>query len=92
MDEGSVGIAAWWFMAHHLPCRTLLVKDIFHRQWNDAQMAIRGSGLWWVVLLTTMAYNLCYGPWEGSGWFSKVVDGAREYFGKERTQSPLFQA
>ena len=65
MDQGSVGYSAWWFFSYHLQGRTVLLKDVFHREWNDCKLAIQSSKLWWVVLLTTAAYNLCYGPWDG---------------------------
>eukprot|EP00974_Lingulodinium_polyedra_P061487 5933651-Lingulodinium_polyedra.AAC.1 len=84
MDQGSPGYAASWFLSFHLKTRSFFLMDIFHREWNDCAGAIKGSGLWWVVLLTTVTYNLCYGPWEGAAWFEKLRAGALEYFGLEQ--------
>eukprot|EP00974_Lingulodinium_polyedra_P100409 9725997-Lingulodinium_polyedra.AAC.1 len=69
-----------------------MVRDIFHREWNDCTQAIKHSGLWWVILLTTMAWNLCYGPWEGCAWYEKIKGGASEFFALERATNPLFSA
>ena len=50
-DEGSPGFAMLWFLNYRLPSiRFLLVRNIFHREWNDVRNAISNKGLWWVVL------------------------------------------
>eukprot|EP00974_Lingulodinium_polyedra_P125370 11194248-Lingulodinium_polyedra.AAC.1 len=92
MDEGSPAYACMWYLMYYLKARVVLVKDVFHREWNDIQGAIKSSGLWWVILLTGVTYNLCYGPWEGSAWFQKMRGGAEELFAKQRARDPLFQA
>ena len=65
-DEGSSGMAAVWFLKSHLDCRFFHFRDIFHREWNDVTLALRRCGLDWTILLRTVVYNLCFGPWEGS--------------------------
>ena len=92
MDEGSPGYAAYWYCAYHLQLRLFLVRDVFHREWNDSMNAIKQAGLWWIILLRSVTFNLCYGPWEGSAWFEKVVVGALELFEQEQVTNPLYSA
>ena len=92
LDEGSIGVAASWYLTHKLGARVVLLRDLFHREWNDIKDAIKSSGLWYVVLLSNIVFNLCYGPWEGSAWYEKLVAGATELFAKETVANPLFQS
>jgi hypothetical protein len=92
MDEGSIGFASPWYLQYHLDMRVVFARDPFHREWNDVRGALAASGLWWVILLTTNAFNLTYGPWEGAAWYEKLKLGAAEYCGLERATNPLFSA
>ena len=92
MDEGSIGFASPWYLQYHLDMRVVFARDPFHREWNDVRGALAASSLWWVILLTTNAFNLTYGPWEGAAWFEKLKLGAAEYCGLERATNPLFSA
>ena len=92
MDEGSIGFAGPWYLQYHLDMRVVFARDPFHREWNDVRGALAASQLWWVILLTTNAFNLTYGPWEGAAWFEKLKGGAAEYCGLERSSNPLFSA
>jgi hypothetical protein len=92
MDEGSTWFAVVWYLQYHIIGRVLMVRDIFQREWNDVQLAVKHCGLTTVILLTTMVLNLCYGPWEGAAWFEKLKAGTVQYFGKEKAHSPLFSA
>eukprot|EP00974_Lingulodinium_polyedra_P038571 3696441-Lingulodinium_polyedra.AAC.1 len=92
MDEGSVGYAMLWYAQYFLQARVVLFRDIYHREWNDCTQAIKQSNLWWVILMTSMVANLCYGPWEGGAWFEKVKDSARDFFSKSTSEDPLFLA
>eukprot|EP00974_Lingulodinium_polyedra_P008769 838067-Lingulodinium_polyedra.AAC.1 len=87
---GSSGYAAGWFLRHKLQGRIFQIHDIFHREWNDVIGALKSSGLWWTVLLSTVVYNLCFGPWGGSAWYQKIKSAAGEYFSKEAPGNPLF--
>eukprot|EP00974_Lingulodinium_polyedra_P111027 10738955-Lingulodinium_polyedra.AAC.1 len=92
MDEGSPGYAGVWHLRYHLRARLFILRDVYHREWNDVKMALGQAGLWWVVLLTSLTFNLCFGPWEGCAWFEKLVSAAVQYFALERVSNPLFQA
>ena len=66
------------------------MRDIFHREWNDCMGAITASGFWFVVLLTSMVFNLPYVPWDGSAWFQKMVEGAEDLCKKSGVAGLLF--
>ena len=91
-DEGSPGFAMVWFLLYKTKARVLSLRDPFHRFWNDVCAALKGCGLWWPVLLTTVAFNFTHGPWAGAAWWEKLVGGAREYFQLEDVDSPLFSS
>eukprot|EP00974_Lingulodinium_polyedra_P064786 6260559-Lingulodinium_polyedra.AAC.1 len=67
------------------------MRDIFHRQWNDALQGIKNASLHWVILLSSVVYNMNYGPWEGSAWWHKVQEGGRFYWDRAGPQDLLFQ-
>ena len=92
MDQGSPAFAITWYLEYHLGARFLCVRNAFHREWNDIRGAIRDAGLWWVILLTSLTFNLCYGPCNGSAWFEKLKGGATELLAKQKVADPLFQA
>ena len=68
------------------------VRDPHHRNWNDAKNAISDAGLWFVVLLMRVVFNMPYGPWEGSAWFSKIKTMAEGMFDGMTSADPLFSA
>eukprot|EP00974_Lingulodinium_polyedra_P123407 11186659-Lingulodinium_polyedra.AAC.1 len=67
-----------------------MVHDVFHREWNDTKGALTRADLWWVVLLTTCTFNLCFGPWEGAGWFEKMRGASKELLRKQKATGPLW--
>eukprot|EP00974_Lingulodinium_polyedra_P094481 9158313-Lingulodinium_polyedra.AAC.1 len=64
-------------MSYQAKLRVLGIRDIYHREWNDTTLALKACSLWYVVLLTAMAMNLPYGPWDGSAWMGKMVESAQ---------------
>eukprot|EP00974_Lingulodinium_polyedra_P067403 6526149-Lingulodinium_polyedra.AAC.1 len=88
MDEGFVGMAVVWHLAYHLRARVICVGDIFHRAWNNAKFAVSQADLWWVIVLATLIFNLCHGPWAGASSFEA---GAEDYYGKAQVANPLWQ-
>ena len=71
-DEASPNLAMGQWMLYKGLLRIVLLRDVFHREWNDCGLALRSVGLWHVVLLTALVHNLTYGPWDGSAWFNKL--------------------
>eukprot|EP00974_Lingulodinium_polyedra_P073363 7102802-Lingulodinium_polyedra.AAC.1 len=90
-DEGSPNTAVYWYLRGALGLRVHLVRDVFHREWNDCKLALHRSKLWGVVLLMMLSFNVAYGPWEGAVWFAKVSEGARDLFSKLRSSDPLWR-
>ena len=68
------------------------IRDPFHREWSDTQLALQRSKLWWLALLTTIVYSMSYGPWESNAWFQKTKEVAQAYWDKASPADLLFQA
>ena len=92
LDEGSTAFAICWYMAYSLKLRFAPIRDIFHREWNDIRLALGDTNLWWCILLTTMVFNIPYGPWEGGHWWGKMVGAMAAYVARAGYTSPLFSA
>eukprot|EP00974_Lingulodinium_polyedra_P063698 6149981-Lingulodinium_polyedra.AAC.1 len=55
-------------------------------------MALKASNLWWAVLLSSIPFNLPFGPWEGTVWFGKLTEGVQELLDLEAGKGgPLFE-
>ena len=91
MDQASNGFAAIWFPNYHLYLRCMATYDPFHREWNDARLAVSDEGLWWVILMSTIVYNMPHGPWESCAFWSKIVDMATDYARRSSWTSQLFK-
>ena len=90
LDEGSPAFCMLWFLIYSKKLRFVGVRDIFHREWNDTRLCLGDSDMWWVVLLTTVVYNLPYGPWESLAWWGKITAAAQDYMTRAGSNSPLF--
>eukprot|EP00974_Lingulodinium_polyedra_P024209 2345491-Lingulodinium_polyedra.AAC.1 len=66
------------------------MRDIFHREWNDVRLSIKDCNLWHIVILSAVAFNLPYGPWDGSTWFGKLQISAEEHVQLSAAGGPLF--
>ena len=73
-DECSVNLSLWAWAAYCKQMRIMAIRDVFHREWNDVKLALKAAGLWWVVLLTTIAFILPFGAWKGSSWFEQMKE------------------
>ena len=89
-DECSVNLAAVNWAAYKGQLRIIGIRDIFHRENNDVSLALKRADLWHVVILTTVVFNLPYGPWQGSAWFSQMQDAARDLLKRAPTGGRLF--
>ena len=92
LDEGSQAYSATWFIAYHLGLSFVCMRDIYHREWNDCKLALSDTGVWWVVMLTTIILNMPHGPWEGASFHNKLKEMAAIYLTSEASQSPLFKS
>lgn len=86
-DEGSTGYSACWHIVHSARSRMVIIRDIYHREWNDCKHAIMQAGLWWTTLLTRIPANMAYGPWGSTRWWRVAKAGARELQLKMTCQS-----
>lgn len=75
-DEGSLGYSMNWYLVYYVGLRLLPVRNTFHRQCNDCKLAVSDFGLWCVIQLATIPFNLNFGPWESTAWFSNIVQMA----------------
>ena len=67
-DEASSNLALCHWLMWKTQLRMVHMRGPLHREWNDVTDALEKAGLWSVVLLTTVVFNLAYGPWKGSAW------------------------
>ena len=44
VDEGSTGYSMLWYLVHHVQARVVVIRDIYHREWNDCKNAIMATG------------------------------------------------
>ena len=75
LDEGSPSYAMCWFLFIATRCRFLFIRDVFHREWNDIQNAVRTCKLWPTIVMTQLVLNLGHGPWQGGAWWGKLNKG-----------------
>ena len=92
LDEGSQGFAMSWFVTYFLGLRFIFIRDPHHREWNDVRGALSDENVWWVILPSTMVFNLAYGPWESGSWWEKLQGSAVGYAQLASWTSPLFSA
>ena len=91
-DEASTNMAMAMWLQYKVRLRMIFIRDVFHREWNDVSLAVKHTGLWWVVLLSSLAFNLPFGPWDGSGWWEQLKEGARDLLANAPHGGPLFDA
>ena len=78
-DEASSDLSMVHWLLWKAQVRLVHFRDPLRRQWNDATNAIKRAALWSTVLLSTIVYNLAYGPWQGTAWWRKLQEGAAEF-------------
>ena len=92
MDEASPGYAMFWFLALHLKIRIVFIRDPYHRQWNDTRLALTRTGVWWICLVTIVAFNMPFAPY-GSGAFGEQLKEAfRVLLARSDFNNPTFRA
>ena len=81
-----------YFTLYELQLNLVHFFDPFHRLWNDVQLSIKRSGMWVSVLMTTIAHNCAYGPWDGSKWWRAIIEAGASYFNHTESDDALFLA
>jgi len=90
-DQGAIGWYSWFACFLHLGIRGCNWFDPFHRNWRDAQAALKAAGLWILVLESTVVMNMFSGPWQGDAYFSSLSDAADEWRHSSSAEDPLFK-
>jgi hypothetical protein len=91
IDQGPVGWSAAFFLYERMGLNGTYWPDAAHRTWNDTKAALKATGLWLVVLETTLAWNVTQGPWAKSAFFQRMKAGMESYLQTAGpTQSQLF--
>ena len=83
LDQGTVGWPAMFFMFHGLKLEGSFWWDPAHRFHNDIKGALKGAGLWYMVLETTLAFNFRQGPWQKASFFRQTVEVMEKYLDTE---------
>ena len=73
MDEGSVGFSGTWYLQYKAGVRCAAIRDIYHREWNDATLALVDCALQWVVQQYGVICNLPRWPLRQSGLLDAAV-------------------
>ena len=90
LDEGSSAFCTLWFLCFVTRLRYFGVRDPSHREWNDTRNTLGDQNLWWVVLITTTAFNLPHGPWESSKFWNVIVGAMQSYVARASWSSAIF--
>jgi len=91
MDEGKQGWAATHFLTSGLNMNIIAIRDPIHRAVNDWKQAVKQAGLWSVVNASTLAFNICYGPWGSESWWSKAKGAAKNFQNHADSSDLLFR-
>ena len=91
MDQGVDGWASAWFLAFHMNINCVIVGDPNHRQWNDAQLAMKDSHCWSVLQLLLVVMGFDHGPWKDARWLQASREMASTYCAvMDYEEDPLF--
>ena len=78
-DQGSTNFCARWFLVYMLALRMVFFDDPWHRLWNDVLAAAKETGFYSTILITSIACNLSWGPWQGERWHIELAEGAKDW-------------
>ena len=66
-------------MVYVLALRMIFFDDPWHRLWNDVLGAAKDTGFYATILITCVACNLSWGPWQGERWHIELAEGAKDW-------------
>jgi hypothetical protein len=92
IDQGSVGWCPSFYMLFAAELNIILHFDVSHRTWNDLKAALVLSGLWDVVLLMCLVFQMNYGPFEGAAFWRQAQDSCETWRSYHGVDCPLFRA
>ena len=88
-DQGGDGYSAVKFLIHN-NYNVLPIWDQSHRVWNDVQLGIQDSELYFFCLATIVILNADSGPFASQRWWESMKEGAEEYVQVANTEDPVF--
>lgn len=77
-DRGPGGIAALHFLQNFAFANVEVTPDASHDSWNSVKEMCREAGMWGVVLLTMLVYNLPHGPFSEDTRFQQTREAVAE--------------
>ena len=89
-DQCTMNLSPVCFLQYNIGLCMTLIYDPNHRPNNDLWLAARQAGLWSVVKLKGVSFNVFYGPFDSAGHWSKTLAAAKEYATKSGPGDPLF--
>ena len=90
-DEGPIGRPSMLYLFGDLGVRGTWCRDRAHKVTNAMKLSAVESGLYVVILETTVAWNLPSGPWEGDAVFASLVEAGSSYLNTSDHHDVLFQ-
>ena len=90
-DEGPIGRPSMLYLFGDLGVRGTWCRDRAHKVTNAIKLSAVESGLYVVILETTVAWNLPSGPWEGDAVFASLVEAGSSYLNTSDHHDVLFQ-
>lgn len=67
----------------------LLIGDSSHRVWNDAELALRDTGLWQLTLMCVVLCNIDEGAWRDARWWEQAKEAVELYTKVAGSDDPL---
>lgn len=92
LDQGPQSYPTTFFLTYSLRLNMFTHFDTSHRLWNDCKDALAENGHWHFVVLSIIAMNLDYGPWDGSEFFGRASMTLKHFVANAGPDHPLFQA
>lgn len=76
-DQGSDGMAAYWYL-QHCQVNCMMLCDWSHGAWADTKGMLRDMGLfpWWLLMMVTL--NLAHGPFNDDVRYTQLNDAWSE--------------
>ena len=78
LDKGSDDFCATWFLLFQEKLRVSPTFDPLHSPWRELDLAMNECRLKSSMLLSIVAHNLEYGPYDGAAFFEKMKETSRE--------------
>lgn len=89
-DEDSSNLSAFQWTASVLHLRTVYVRDVAHRAWNDCKLSLQDADCWRDIIETCQVMQTLHGPWSSAAWYKQLTESAHEHMRLSNSSDPLF--